>query len=917
MPVNVTGGKYAVAALSAVGTQSLAVSTAPFVLADFTIQRIVGLWNSAGTTFKGFAYARKWVSTSSLELNTPFIDPATGLEVTQVVGDTVLVSKNFAESVAAGLAVSGSTVTLTDSLILGTAGQSQSLCFYDEAKVINSSVAGTTLAIQAAGGLAVLGQLQSYAERRTGKSCSLFFNGASSYGVVTTNAAAIWCMFGGSIDGTGGAWNGGYGGTSPNLQLWMNVVNGREFISPGAGGNWTNPTRQMLVNCTVIGGGILVRWGNGSIVGGSFKMPAFAASPFAVFGSDTAGTYNISAPAGTRLIVNFDGKPSGSTDVPALWRSSLAVAQTINFINVLSYDKRAISGSGANHAAANQNIYFNDTYSNLVAETVGVVLNNIGIAASTASVSGSWSPVLLHEIWNGINKTTTYGPWSFGLKAYGYNPLSGSFGATSYQLEGGLFTDNVAYHGSRNQLADAAVTLSKSAALALSSKFSAVSTSNGTLTVTGNATLDEVYDYLIAWGCSSVALAQFPSLSAYPATASGSALSTAMSIVVNTGVTLSAGTKFKTIATSSTVTNNGTINTIYTSSAGTSAQLSLTGLTAGTAVYVADSAGAQVSYVASSGTSYTLNIAPGATGTWTWVTKRRGYEHSMGTFNPVGLTAKSPSSAQKLLPDGSPMYAGTTSSLVDVSFGANAFIDIGNGAASLQAIFDETEQGLTTSDGMSWLATGGDDIAQFNSGSGDFLFLTRGWRLRRRSVGDIGAQVQAFAQSSEGVPVDGVNGSVSFLTSDSPAAIAAAVQALLAADFAAISNKVDSKPTLSQIEASTLLAKEATAIALATASQAEHDATQTAIAALPVPLTVAQSQAAAAAALSAYGGVLPADLVAIGAKIDAEIVLVDEIHKIHGLQVGAPLVVTANSRTAGGISQTLVDVAASTTVTRV
>jgi len=254
-------------------------------------------------------------------------------------------------------------------------------------------------------------------------------------------------------------------------------------------------------------------------------MPVFAASQFAMFGSDTAGTYNIGAPSGTRLTANLDGKPSGTTGVPALWRSSLVNTQTINFTNVLSYDRRAISGSGANHAAATQSFYFSDTYSNLVSGTVGVILNNIGIAASIASVSGSWSPSLLHEVWNGINKTTTHGPWTYGLKAYGYNPVSGAFAKTSYQLEGTLVADNVAFGGVVNQLVDAGVTLSKSGANALT-------------TITN---LDELYDASVAYGVSSVANAQLPSISQFPITWSGDTLNAGTYDIVfaSTGVAFS------------------------------------------------------------------------------------------------------------------------------------------------------------------------------------------------------------------------------------------------------------------------------------------------------------------------------------------------------------------------------------------
>ena len=66
--------------------------------------------------------------------------------------------------------------------------------------------------------------------------------------------------------------------------------------------------------------------------------------------------------------------------------------------------------------------------------------------------------------------------------------------------------------------------------------------------------------------------------------------------------------------------------------------------------------------------------------------------------------------------------------------------------------------------------------------------------------------------------------------------------------------------TLAEIEASTVLAKEATLSTLSSTNQSEHDATQSAIAAIPPPLDSTATQAAAAAALVAYDGVVVSDL---------------------------------------------------------
>lgn len=127
------------------------------------------------------------------------------------------------------------------------------------------------------------------------------------------------------------------------------------------------------------------------------------------------------------------------------------------------------------------------------------------------------------------------------------------------------------------------------------------------------------------------------------------------------------------------------------------------------------------------------------------------------------------------------MYTGTTSALVSVSIPGTttAYIDIGDGTAPLQESFNETELALATQAGLEWLAAGKDDVSVFDSGSGDYLFLTAGWRLRRASAGDANAAIEAYVTSADGGIVDDTNGPVLYLTSNTPAAIAAAVWAYI------------------------------------------------------------------------------------------------------------------------------------------
>ena len=113
---------------------------------------------------------------------------------------------------------------------------------------------------------------------------------------------------------------------------------------------------------------------------------------------------------------------------------------------------------------------------------------------------------------------------------------------------------------SSNLIADANVTLTEANAVAkLASSFTIV---GNVLTVTASSTLDDIYDALKAYKTRPVqAQVEYPTISAQPVTAAGSQLTTAMSIVVNAGATLTAGAKFKTI-TCAGVTALGTITAI-------------------------------------------------------------------------------------------------------------------------------------------------------------------------------------------------------------------------------------------------------------------------------------------------------------------------------------------------------------------
>lgn len=211
---------------------------------------------------------------------------------------------------------------------------------------------------------------------------------------------------------------------------------------------------------------------------------------------------------------------------------------------------------------------------------------------------------------------------------------------------------------------------------------------------------------------------------------------------------------------------------------GSTGYLTVTGLS-GHSILLLDENDTQLDYDASVTGSYTYFVPNTTTGDWKFVTKKAGYKHQVITFDPTvgGAFTYAVNTPQKLTPEGLPMYVGTSSSLIDITFMgiSTAYIEIGDGTAVLQTTLDEAEDALCTNAGLFWLASGLNDVSIFNSFGGDFLFLTSGWRLLRRSAGDSSATIQAYVVSEDGIAVDESNGGVQFLTSDTPEAIAEAV----------------------------------------------------------------------------------------------------------------------------------------------
>jgi hypothetical protein len=577
MTITVTGSKYSSAFLSAVGTTTVTVSSTPFLAADFSASnRIVALFDATGVTFKGIGWVRQYVATNQLQLQSPIIEPTTGATVTQVIGDLVLVSKNFADVVTTGLTITRNNVVLTDIFAIGsTTGAHSAAVFYDEAKQIDSSSTVNGIIVQC--GIGLFGRLEDYANKIVSGGCILTSAATNVLTFPYTTSNLMW--YGGQVwqasDSLG--YINGPNPSYPNTVILNGLQTNCDLVTPNGGGSWgANAARCQLINCesNVAGtNSICERWGDGPSSGNRYRIPRNKTAPLSIFGSDIAGTYTKATAPGSRSVVQDPG------GVTRLVRSSGGPVETWNFTNLIT---TIFNGSGTNITS---NFYFSDTYTNLISGSVGVVTLNAdsSLVDSVASSSTTWSPSVLRRQYNGTTQNFLRGPWTYSIKKYGYAAVSGAIVSSTYDLGVIGTADNVAFGGAVNQVADGAVTATNTAALAYSSLFTATSGSPGSVTVNANATLDQLYDYLIAWGCSSTALAQFPSLSAYPMTANGTVRTTAMSIVLAAGVTLSAGTKGTSLVTSSTVTlgSGASVACLYTDSTGTRVTATLTGVVVG------------------------------------------------------------------------------------------------------------------------------------------------------------------------------------------------------------------------------------------------------------------------------------------------------------------------------------------------
>lgn len=194
-----------------------------------------------------------------------------------------------------------------------------------------------------------------------------------------------------------------------------------------------------------------------------------------------------------------------------------------------------------------------------------------------------------------------------------------------------------------------------------------------------------------------------------------------------------------------------------------------------------------VSFETNQSTPYSVTVGAAYEGvTLDYVVSRAGYTKSLGQFVGGGAISLSTTPVQRTDPDGTPAYTGTTSANIAVSFtftpSLRCFIDIGDASVSSQTIVDEIEDALETENGCRFLAeTGGATCLQAVLAGQTYLLLGANYRLRRASAGDVNAAVDAYVISADGIPLDGTNGGVQFLTAQD---IASEVWGALTSDHA-------------------------------------------------------------------------------------------------------------------------------------
>lgn len=167
-------------------------------------------------------------------------------------------------------------------------------------------------------------------------------------------------------------------------------------------------------------------------------------------------------------------------------------------------------------------------------------------------------------------------------------------------------------------------------------------------------------------------------------------------------------------------------------------------------------------------TSYQIPATGTSNGDWAVVIDKPGFIPKIEKFTVPTIDKIINAELVPLLRGGGDnMYTNIGSPAVSINYDfitPQLSIDIGNQSVDAQEIFNDVENSLITNNGMRWLSEQGSFVRFDNlPGVGNILFLGDNIRVRRANPTDVNSGVSGYIQSTQGTPVDGSNGSVSFV----------------------------------------------------------------------------------------------------------------------------------------------------------
>lgn len=389
----------------------------------------------------------------------------------------------------------------------------------------------------------------------------------------------------------------------------------------GGGGTGTNTSTNLgsasafvtLTNCslinavTVAGATWTVQAGQQTVTGLTFPSPTSTQGVTAnvqIYLSRSAGqTTTLRAPVfpGTSYALAFDlptGTSTTSKLVNEVWPDNGGTPGTLT--------RGSTNGGGSQiHRRIYEwspGTYFTEGGWNVRlrdSQATPVVVQNGVVTASTA----------LEMEWQRVSATmttmtpTNYGPFKLLARKPGYAGRYETFTPTAARTESFLPVVDSTYTSDQSGL-------------------TGISANNSTNTITisaGTKTLDQIYDWFQWWLAQSAQMAAYPDVATI-GTVSGTnwTFPTGWTLVVNSGVTVTEGTKLTYIYVP-TVTNNGSIQCVYGTTAGVSTQLDFQLVSNNGAACIWDyTTGTTELYALNttgSAKTYTLYYPPGSAGT--------------------------------------------------------------------------------------------------------------------------------------------------------------------------------------------------------------------------------------------------------------------------------------------------------------